>query len=264
MIPLDELVIRSKLVERGFNTAIDCYFFSSIDSTNRFLKDLPESANLTICCAEKQTHGRGRFQRHWVSPFGENIYFSARFVWHVIPYKLSGLSLTVSLAVLSCLKQHTGIQDLYVKWPNDLMWNNKKLAGILVEVQAASTGGIQVIVGIGINVNSDTLNQPLVDKPSCSLYEMTDIIFNRNFIIADLILDLNTYLYRFIEQGFAEFLTEWQQVDYLRNQSITVNQPMGLLSGYARGINHLGQLLLEDKDGKIHALSSGDSSLNID
>ncbi|MCW8443181.1 biotin--[acetyl-CoA-carboxylase] ligase [Fluoribacter gormanii] len=235
---------------------------TSIDSTNHYLKELPPSNTVDICCAEIQTQGRGRFGRHWHSPFGENIYCSSRWNLNYDFTKLSGLSLVTSLAILATLNELDISPNIKIKWPNDILWNHKKLCGSLIEILAESNGNIQVIIGIGLNVNTDTQNHPLPDKPWCSLYEITKQYFDRNVLIAKLIINLDRYLTKFIHQDLSSFLDEWNKSDYLFGKKINVTQSLDTLSGVACGINQLGQLILQDKSGTKHFLSSGDTSLH--
>ena len=260
---LNEAKIREALSRRSFEKPIDLHLFSELDSTNRYLKEASLSPSLSVCLAEKQTNGRGRFGRQWVSPFGENIYFTGRWQWQACLSKLSGLSLVISLAVLAALQGAIAEHGVLIKWPNDLLWDKKKLAGVLIEVNAESNGQAHLIIGIGININTQTQNQPLTDeKPWCSLYEITGRYFDRNTIIADLIGLIDNYLEQFKSQGFTSFHQQWQQVDYLQNKWITVSQPSGTLYGQALGVNEGGLLLLQDEQGNRHELSSGDTTLS--
>lgn len=264
---LDEECIVQELKTQQCGTPFKLHVFSSIHSTNRYLKELPSNSALDICCAEVQTQGKGRFGRYWHSPFGENIYCSSRWSLDCDLAKLSGLSLVCSLAVLATIQALHPSPHSKIKWPNDILWHDKKLCGSLIEINAESNGQSQIIIGIGLNVNSDTQNNPLNDtdllsnRPWCSLYELTQKYHNRNKLIASLIVNLERYLNRFIKHDLSVFLDEWQQHDYLYGQEIRVNQLLETLSGIARGINQAGQLIVEDQQGIRHLLSSGDTSL---
>ncbi|CEG56259.1 biotin--[acetyl-CoA-carboxylase] ligase [Legionella fallonii] len=305
---LEQQQIANALQQHGFNRFFNIHLFTSIDSTNRYLKDLPLSqsiralsilaaeregterktgmytqvhedsstvvtkqlsstvefrmSSIDICCAEIQTQGRGRFGRNWHSPFGENIYCSSRWNLNCDLSRLSGLSLITSLAVLATINEFSPSSDIKIKWPNDILWRDKKLCGSLIEIIAESHGNAQVIIGIGLNVNTDTKNHPLPDKPWCSLYEITQRQYDRNQIIAKLIINLEHYIYEFIDKGLNAFMDEWNQQDYLAGKYITVSQSSTTISGVARGINQEGLLLLEDEQGVVHYLSSGDTSLH--
>lgn len=261
-ILLDKNTIETALTNQTFSNPLSMHLFKTIDSTNRFLKELPKTATIELCCAEQQTQGRGRFSRHWHSPFGENIYCSTRWHLHCDLNKLSGLSLVTSLATLALLKELVPAAEVKVKWPNDILWNDKKLCGSLIEIQAESNGSAQVIIGIGLNVNSDTAKNPLPDKAWCSLYEISNQHFDRNLLIARLITKLDTYLQRFISDGLAIFMDEWHEADYLADKQITISQSTSNMTGTARGIDAHGQLILEDTLGVRHHLSSGDTTLS--
>ena len=262
MTLLNEKDIRQQLTISHFHEPIGFHLFASLDSTNRFLKEIPSELAIHVCCTETQTEGRGRFGRHWHSPFGENIYCSSRWHFDCDLSRLSGLSLVVSLAVLATLDDFGFNEQLRVKWPNDILWHDKKLCGILIEVVAESNGNADVIIGIGLNVNSITSEHPLADKPWCSLHDISGEYTDRNKLIARLIIHLNQLLQEFMLQGFAAFITHWHQVDYLQGHLITVSHMTGPLSGTANGVNESGQLLLIDDEGITHCLSSGDTSLH--
>jgi BirA family biotin operon repressor/biotin-[acetyl-CoA-carboxylase] ligase len=261
MFLLDESIIRQVLSRRGFNQSIHFHLYGSLGSTNQFLKEVESNTPLTICCAEMQTQGRGRFGRQWISPFGENIYFSSRWELNCCLSQLSGLSLVVGLAILASLKDSQIDESIQLKWPNDLLWENKKLGGILIEVIAESNGHAQVIIGIGLNVNTATHLSPQPEKPWCSLYEITGKLQDRNSLVAHLIYQLNLYMKQFLQTGFAAFMRDWRCVDYLYNKFITVTKPTGTVHGKALGINEQGQLCLKDEEGQVHHLSCGDTSV---
>ena len=255
-IPLSELAIRQQL---QLAQPINFHLFSSIDSTNRFLKKYPSSANIEVCCAETQTQGRGRFGRTWHSPFGENIYCSSRWRLPCEATKLAGLSLIVSLAIMATLDDFEIADNIYVKWPNDLVWQGQKLSGILLELITEAGRETDIIIGIGINVNSPP-QAVEIDKPWCSLFQITGKTFDRNLLIAQLIQNLQHYLHEFIEQGLTAFLTRWERYDYLQGKTIAVSHLGRQLTGQYLGIDEEGQLLL-NQDGMTHHLSAGDTSI---
>ncbi|OGV50030.1 MAG: biotin--[acetyl-CoA-carboxylase] ligase [Legionellales bacterium RIFCSPHIGHO2_12_FULL_42_9] len=267
MILLAPDQIHTNLSQLNFKTPYTLHCFSSIDSTNQFLNVLPPNKQLTLCCTEEQTAGRGRFGRQWSSPFGENIYFSGR--WHLATglNKLSGLSLVIGLAIIESLKKSTINAEILIKWPNDLFWQDKKLGGILIELNSDKHNISDVTIGIGLNVNSDNRKTKLCDSPWCSLLDITGLSFDRNALIADLIVTVEHYLVQFVKTGFVAFKPAWEKVDYLNNQWITVSDPSGKLSGYAQGVNEQGLLCLKDEHETIHYVTAGEattsSALNV-
>ena len=265
MTLLDAQTINQQVRINQFNKPINIHLYATLDSTNRVLKELPRSTAIEICCAEKQTAGRGRFGRYWYSPFGENIYCSSRWHFGCDLSRLSGLSLVVSLAIVATLNDFGISEHLRVKWPNDILWHNRKLSGSLIEVIAESNSAADVVIGIGLNVNSTTTEHDHTmrpDKPWCSLFDITGHYMDRNALIAGLLSHLNEFLTEFMLQGFNAFILRWQSIDYLHGQLITVSQPTGTLTGTAHGVNKAGQLILIDEAGIKHDLSSGDTSLH--
>jgi BirA family biotin operon repressor/biotin-[acetyl-CoA-carboxylase] ligase len=262
LVLLNSENISSELCKLGFKKQFNIQTFTEVDSTNRYLKDLPQRSVIDICCAETQTQGKGRFGRQWYSPFGDNIYCSSRWSLQCDLGKLSGLSLITSLAVLTSLKQLHESKDIKIKWPNDVLWNGKKLCGSLIEIIAETNGSAQVIIGIGLNVNLDPASVMPFDRPWCSLYEIYNTQFDRNLIIANLLKNIELYIDQFMSCDLNYFLNEWKQVDYLYNQETTVSQSTGSVTGIAKGINQFGQLILIDTQGNKHYLSSGDTSLS--
>ena len=261
---INQQIIQSVLNRLGDNTQLNLHLFESIDSTNRFLKELPRSlpSTLSCCVAETQTAGRGRFGRHWHSPFGEHIYCSFRWPYQGKLSALSGLSLVVSLAILAMLNSLSIADDIQIKWPNDLLWHGKKLCGTLIEMVGEHNQRLDVIIGIGLNVNSVIPPSPGLVNPWCSLIDITGKKLDRNELIGRLINQLQQHLAQFITDGFAAFMARWQRVDYLYDQMITVLHHTDIIEGRAKGVNAVGQLRLVDKRGAIQELSSGDTSLS--
>ena len=149
---LDPDKIKSKLRHR----AIEIDVVEKVASTNDYLKQFMEkNKKIRVCLAEMQTQGKGRLDRQWYSPFGENIYLSMLCPFDKDLSELSGLSLVASLAICRALESMIDFKNhqLKVKWPNDILVNQRKLAGMLIEVQAESNRSCQVVIGVGINVN---------------------------------------------------------------------------------------------------------------
>ncbi len=257
MTPLNKADILHHL---SFKKPLTLHLFNQIDSTNLFLKNRPSTGTVHICCAEEQTHGRGRFGRSWYSPFGENIYFSARIPLGCEPSKLSGFGLMISLVVIKTLED-LGAFPLQVKWPNDVIWNQRKLSGCLVElVVNKSLIESEVVIGIGINVNSNSNQENSLDASWCSVYDIVGKQCDRNIIIARLIHHLDDAIQKFLIDGFSAFISEWQAVDSLYNHPITLYNASGPYQGIAKGVDQEGKLVLQDTQGELHLFSSGDTS----
>ena len=264
-IPLTIEALQHELRQIHFYIPLDIHLFASLHSTNRFLKELSTKPTvIALCSAETQTAGRGRFGRHWHSPFGENIYWSTRWRLNCDVSHLSNLSLVVGLAIINTLNSWTGSKEIAIKWPNDLIFRDQKLCGILIEIIAESHGNADVVIGIGLNVNSSTQNETPIENPWCSVYDITQQYTNRNQLLAEMMQQLHGYITQFMAEGFDAFIDEWHRFDYLMNKKIVVTQTSGPLSGTAKGVTKAGQLILIDHDeNKSHYLSSGDTSLQV-
>lgn len=279
---LDKQKIINYLQGDNFNIDnLEMSIFDSIDSTNNVLKKITanelsktknsnESSNkILIAIAEEQTAGRGRFGRTWDSPYGENIYFSIKYP--ITKYssastsQLGAFSLCVSLCLVKVFEE-INIFDLKIKWPNDILYLDKKLSGILVELnqtnnlKAKHKEHKELIIGIGINVNS-VFNDP----KKCSLLEITHTRFERNFLIAKIIIKLTQFFDIFMQSALASFYDLWKQYDYLLHKKISVqaiNSNKAAIIGIAQGINTNGELLVQDENLNILTLNTGETTLH--
>jgi len=232
----------------------------SIPSTNDYCRTQPSVDGLHICLAEHQSKGKGRFGRDWHSPFGANIYLSCGWPVEQDVSNLSGLSLVVSLAVITALTDY-GIADLSIKWPNDIVWQGKKLGGILIELQAESHALTQVIIGIGLNVNMSHADTSHISQPWTSLQTILSAAQDRNKIVGLLLARLMHYITLFTQYGFGHFSQQWLQYDNLLHRKIGLKVGKDIIYGIAQGTNSQGYLLLKNDQNIIQAYSSGETTL---
>lgn len=261
---LNEASIRQHLTDSGFLSAVGVHVLNSVDSTNRYLKDLPYSAPIEVCCAEMQTQGRGRFARPWFSPFAENIYCSIRFTLSPHLPNLSALSLLVGISIMCMLEDMQMTHDIGLKWPNDLLWQGKKLCGILIESMQIHQDKLGVIIGIGLNVNSDPADTTWIkaqNKPWCSLFEITKKKLDRNILIASLLIHIEQHISQFILNGFGPFLEAWGKWDYLYGKTIEIWHAGECIRGTAMGVDAGGQLMIADYNHRIQHVSSGETTI---
>ena len=237
--------------------------FESLPSTHTYLRSFMPSSSVRFCIAEEQTEGKGRFNRKWYAPFGQNIYLSYIYSFQKDISEISGLSLVVGLAVISTLKEAIGDQfEVGLKWPNDLVYQDKKLGGILIEVQGESNGTCQALIGIGININMLHNEKILIDREWISLREIVGSYIDRNAFCVNLIRYFLKYLELFVKGGMALFQEEWKQVDALNNRNIEINIGNDIrIKGIARGINALGHLILEKENDEIQYIAAGEASI---
>jgi BirA family biotin operon repressor/biotin-[acetyl-CoA-carboxylase] ligase len=252
-------------IKKSLTSSVELTVLESIDSTNRYLKGQKKKSGIRCCFAEYQSQGRGRLSRCWHSPFGKNIYFSCAYVFKKNVNELAGLSLVVSLSITKTLKTLGITKGLCVKWPNDVLCQEKKISGILIDIHAESHGVTQAIIGIGLNVNmkhDDLKNSENgINQPWTSLQEETKTEYDRNYAAAILMQCLLEYLYRFEMNNFLDFMDEWKKVDGLMNKEITLNCYETFITGKVLGIGPQGHLLLQKSDQTICEFSSGDASI---
>ena len=247
-------------IKKKLNEKIDIQVFEKIDSTSHYLKSIKNTKPISICISEQQTHGRGRLNRDWYSPFGKNIYLSCLYRFQKDISELSGLSLVTSLAILKTLKNFGVDDDLFVKWPNDIVYKNKKLAGGLIEIQAETHGFSHAIIGIGVNVNMLD-DDDAISQAWTSMQKILSSYVDRNDLCAALITRLVSYLRQFESQGFSYFADEWMRMDCLAHQTIILKNLNQEIKGKVAGINEQGHLLLQLPNGIVRAFSSGDTSI---
>ncbi len=256
LTPLNEIVIKKYLQEDIFLNIVE-----SISSTNDYFKGKPRLDEFEFCFAEHQTQGRGRLGRSWHSPAGQNLMLSCRWSLpeNLKTKSLQGLSSCISLSLLSAL-QYLNIPDLKCKWPNDLFYQDKKLAGILIELYSLQGQITEAIIGIGMNVNmpEDTPSALSIEKPWTSLQHILGKSQERNKLAAQVIQHLTTYLTRFAEKGWTDFIAEWNQYDYLTGKEVSMVIDNKNVNGTARGVDLSGSLLIETPHEGIITCSSGE------
>lgn len=261
---LDTQSIREILSPLARRKLPDIHLLDSTASTNSYLMERisGQLASGLVCVAEQQTEGRGRRGRSWVSPFGHNIYFSMYLRFPLAPVELNGISLVAGLAVVHTLEQ-LGIVDVGLKWPNDILYKDQKLAGLLLEVAGEQSGPSHVVVGIGLNINLAKVDAELIDQPWVDLRSIPGgESISRNRIIAGLVDNLFEMMGRFEKEGFMSLRTIWRQHDLYDGQPIQLQLGNRQISGVHRGIDESGALLVETEEG-ISAYHGGEVSLRL-
>lgn len=211
------------------------------------------------CVAELQTGGRGRRGRTWQSPIGGNIYLSQLWKNTDGMSSLGGLSLAVAVAVVRALKK-TGITDVGVKWPNDILAEGKKLAGILLEVSGESSGPCNVVIGIGVNIKLGAQAAQLIDQPWTDLSTLSARPVGRNALVAELVIELLRMQKCTETQGLDTYLQEWRALDCYLDKPVVLQTAKGNFQGIVRGVDDNGALELAC-DGQLLRFHSGEVSL---
>ncbi len=230
-----------------------------IDSTNQYLLErMNELQSGDACIAEYQQAGRGRRGRQWFSPFGANLYMSMYWRLEQGPAAAMGLSLVIGIVIAETLQQ-LGAQDVRVKWPNDLYLQDRKLAGILVELTGKTGDAAQIVMGAGINLAMRGAEAAQINQGWINLQE-AGIAINRNDLAARLINSLREALPLFERDGLAPFTERWKALDNFFNRPVKLLIGEREIHGIARGIDKQGGLLLE-QDGEVKSWVGGEISL---
>lgn len=230
---------------------------TSIDSTNTYLLKRKKTTKTSAVFAEQQTAGRGQFNRRWASSsFAKNIALSI--LWHFPnePNKLTGLSLVIGLAVVQALKEY-GLKNIKLKWPNDIVYHRKKLAGVLIETYLSKSTACPTIIGIGLNLYPPLINTDFINQAMTDIYSIQKLHPQRNRLAGLLLKNVLTTLLEFQTKGFSAFIKTWNKLDSLKASLICIQTNNGLLEGIAQGINSQGQFCIEIK-GKTHCFNSGE------
>jgi len=238
--------------------------FLEVDSTNTWLRQraLDGAPSGSVCVAEMQTAGRGRRNRRWVSPFGANLYLSL--LWRSTggAAELAGLSLATGVAIVRSL-QAFGVETAGLKWPNDVLVDGAKLAGILIDVIGESTGPCAVIIGIGINVAMPDEAGAKIDQNWTDLRRLSGREAPSRNRLASVVLDqMVSAIDRFEQSGLQSYLEEWGRYDVIRGREVSLRLPKETVLGRACGIDSGGALLVETADGP-RRFASGEVSLRI-
>ena len=255
-----ELLDTKKILDQSrYKPSLDIQW--SIGSTNDYLmKTGGERESIVVCMAEQQIAGKGRRGKVWVSPFGKNIYMSLGKHFSGSASGLMGLSLVIGSCVVQTLRD-LGIQSIGLKWPNDIIFDGGKLAGILVEIGKASEGSVYVVMGIGINLDLDEDNARQIEQPWSVIGHHAQV--SRNDLAARLIDSLVPALTTFEKAGFESFRGEWNQNNVYKGCEVVILQGEDRIKGIDAGVDSDGNYLLETGTG-IRIFSAGEVSLRLD
>jgi BirA family biotin operon repressor/biotin-[acetyl-CoA-carboxylase] ligase len=237
----------------------------SVDSTNTALMAaaLNGATDGTLFCSEHQQAGKGRRGRQWHSVPGGSLTFSVLWRFDNGLQSLAGLSLAVGLAIARAVNRHSR-HPARLKWPNDVLVDYRKLAGILVEVQGDMNGAAFAVVGIGLNVRLNEAQRDAVDQAVVDLAEM-GVTVGRNRLLADCLQELHAVLTLFRQHGFAALREDWLALDAYAGKAVALALPDARsVQGVASGVDETGAFLLRDAASTLVPYSGGEISLRLD
>ena len=240
----------------------DVEVFKHIDSTNQYLLEKVESGqgmHGSVCLAEQQSAGRGRRGREWISPFGQNIYCSVLWRFDKGMSALEGLSLVVALSMIEAMKLQE-IKNISLKWPNDILAEGEKLAGILLEVRGDLADYCDVVIGFGVNVNMPVKAGEAITQAWTDANSLCDRPVNRNDLVAGILNVLVEDLHEFEKSGFSSFQERWNEHDGFVGKVAKIIAGKDQQIGLVKGVNAQGALLLQS-DGEVMSFHGGELSL---
>jgi BirA family biotin operon repressor/biotin-[acetyl-CoA-carboxylase] ligase len=224
----------------------------------------PPAGKLNVCVAEFQSAGRGRRGRRWNVPLGGGICLSVGWQFADTPADLAALTLAVGVVARRAIEAVTSL-DVALKWPNDLVWDDRKLGGILLELTQEAQGGAHVVAGIGLNVALPSALLPtLSDWPRGAVDLATACGGTpppRAALVTALVAGFAELFASYPATGFEPYRGEWRTADYLRGRAVRLDEATGALDGTAVGIDPDGALLVETEAGAKRRIVAGDVSV---
>jgi BirA family biotin operon repressor/biotin-[acetyl-CoA-carboxylase] ligase len=217
-----------------------------------------------VCTAEIQVAGRGRRGRSWVAPFGSGICMSLAWQFSELPPQFSALSLAVGVAIVRALERF-GVAGVQLKWPNDVLWQQRKLGGILIEMRGEASGPARVVIGIGLNTRMPSpVRLQLAEQQATLIADLYEILREktpaRNELIAAITSELVMLLRQFATEGFAPIIERWRALDALAGAEVKVVSGNDSVFGIAQGVEEDGSLRLAI-DGETRKFVSGEVSV---
>lgn len=251
--------IKNKLTTNYIGQTV--YYFPELTSTNAFARQkLLEKAEKvpegTLFIAEKQSDGVGRLGRQWISPSG-GIWLSIILYPQLAPSGMPRITLMTAVVIAKTIHQLFSLK-VNIKWPNDILFHDKKVCGILTEM-SANTGKIRwVIVGIGINTNNDLSEFPEdIQKESISLKGITGEAISRIAFVQHLCVEFEKYYEVFQKNDFSFILDEWRTYSHCIGEKIKMNAGGKVIAGEVIDISEEGALILKKDNGRIVKIISG-------
>ncbi|MGV6827649.1 MAG: biotin--[acetyl-CoA-carboxylase] ligase [bacterium] len=261
-----ELLNRESLMAHLEDHHVGCLemvqILSATASTNDYLLENQESMPVgsgAVCLAEYQSAGKGRRGRPWVSVFGRNVMLSLSWRFQKPLSQLSGLSLAIGAAIAAALKR-LGVEELVVKWPNDLHVERRKLAGILIEATGDFDAPSTAVIGLGLNISQRGMGE--IDQPWISLSEILPVLPERNLIAATVLGAMIEACKQFDEQGIAGFLGQLEAFDGYRGKQVALDMVNKTVIGRYMGIDNSGGVVI-DSEGRKQVFHGGEISFRV-
>lgn len=257
---LDYQYLSRALAEHGHHETV-LYVLDRVSSTSRYLVEQHTDVHVpAVCLAEHQTAGRGRRGRQWRTTPYRNLMLSVSHQLPLRPADLTGLSLAMGVAAADSLHA-AGFTDVGLKWPNDLLCKDRKLGGVLVDLQGESEGPTRVVVGLGVNVHISEADAAAIDQAWTDLRQIGNgQTFSRNALAAAMMANMLDVLNDFERNGFDQYRDRWQSLNVHAGKQVALLQGNKRIEGMVEGVDQHGALLLRNSEG-MASYHSGEVSL---
>ncbi|MBS5793140.1 MAG: biotin--[acetyl-CoA-carboxylase] ligase [Clostridiales bacterium] len=264
----DDTIFNKIEIENEINTFVfgkNIYYFNEIDSTNEYAKKLinKDVEEGTLIVANSQTNGKGRLNRQWISNKNDGIFLSLILKPDIELFKITQITLLAGISICNTIKYFTNI-DTKIKWPNDIIINNKKICGILTEISAQIDKISYVILGIGINVNNSKFDVALENKATSIFLELNKEI-ERKKIIAYFLEEFENNYFKYIkEKDFSIFLDEYKKLCINIGKECKIIYNKKEIIGKVIDISSLGEIIFKTDNDVLNVVSGEVSLRNID
>jgi BirA family biotin operon repressor/biotin-[acetyl-CoA-carboxylase] ligase len=240
----------------------ELHVYRSLPSTSDYLHQASADRSIRgmVCLAESQHAGRGRRGNNWVATPYRNLMLSLGWEYPQWPVGLTTFGLAAAVAVARELNA-LGVEDIGVKWPNDLIWNGRKLGGMLIDVRGETSGQCSIVIGVGVNVDMAPGEAERIPQPWADLSAALDAVPDRNLLAGRLISAFVELCLRFPDSGFRPWAADWERLHVLTGRRVRVVGGQSEVVGTVRGIDELGALLVVDAQAHSHRFFNGEVSV---
>ena len=257
-------LLRKSDISAGLKTKLigkRIHLFPEIASTNTLAMEMASAgaSEGTVVIAERQTEGKGRLGRKWISPKG-NLYLSVILRPRIPMHRAPLITLMGAVAVAAAIRTTCEL-TAGIKWPNDILISGRKVSGLLTEMSAEQDRIRHLVLGIGVDVNMDLGQFPTdIQSLTTTLAKESGTAINRTALLQQVLRDLEHWYRKFLAND-AEILEEWTKMNVTVGNRVAVGGASEILEGLAQGIDHEGRLLLRLDNGTIRTVAAGDVTI---
>ena len=260
----DRLRIDSLLKQHGCSNC-QLHILETVPSTSDYLLELVRTPEFpgSVCLTERQDEGRGRRERRWVSTPYRNITMSIAWQFDNGMADLAGLGVAAGITIVQTLHAFGLDQEIGLKWPNDIVWKDRKLGGLLIDVRGEHDGPCMAVLGFGLNLSLSDSDAEAIDQPFTTLETIHSEPIDRNALAAALVHKLTAMFEDYPANGFSTWHGQWPPHDRLLHRPVVVIRGDERMYGTSQGINEQGALLVSLDSGEPAHFFSGEVSLRL-